>query len=125
MSEDIRILRAVHGSARADGSAHAGRISFRLSGTPERRWHELFEANKGKGFSTEERGTEFLLHVDCVPGEVALKRDAAAALLADVNSRWRSEVTAQSAKARERHEQKKKVEDALNQELELLNFDRA
>ena len=124
MSEDIKIVRAMHGSAQADGSAGTGRVSFRLSGTLERRWLAIFELSKGKGFSTEERGSDVLLHVECLPGEVAAKLDAAVSLIADVNSRWRSELTQQNAVARERHDKKRKLEDALNQELESLNFDR-
>jgi len=124
MSEDVKILRAVHGSAEADGSSGSGRVAFRLSAIPSRRWFELFEANKGAGVSTEERGSEVFLHVACVPGEVAMQRDAALALLSDVNAKWRSEVNAQTAQARERHDKKREVEDALNRELEALNFDR-
>jgi len=124
MSEDIKIVRAMHGSAQADGSAGSGRVSFRLSGTLERRWLALFELSKGKGLSTEERGSDVLLHIECLPGEVASKLDAAASLIADVNSRWRSELTQQNAVARERHDKKRKLEEALNQELESLNFDR-
>jgi hypothetical protein len=125
MNDDVKILRAMHGSAKADGSAEFGRISFRLGGIPERRWLELFESCKGVGFSTEERSSEFLLHVECVPGEVAAKRDAATALVADINSRWRAEVTSQRATARERDDKKRTMEEALNRELEALNFDRA
>src|SRR5450432_587866 len=125
MSEDVNILRAVHGSAEADGSSGAGRVSFRLSAIPARRWLELFEGSKGVGVSTEERGSEVFLRVACAPGEVASQRDAALALIADVNTKWRAEVTAQSAKARERHDKKRQIEEALNQELEALNFDRA
>jgi hypothetical protein len=125
MSEDVKILRAMHGSAKADGSAGVGRVSFWLGGTPERRWLELFEVSKGVGFSTEERATEFLLHVQCAPGEVATKRDAALALIADVNSRWRSEIASQRAVARERDDKKRTIEEALNRELEALTFDRA
>jgi hypothetical protein len=125
MSEDVKILRAVHGSAEADGSSASGRVSFRLSGIPERRWLEIFEATKGAGIATGERGTEFFLHVACAPGQVATQRDAAVALIAEVNSKWRAEVAAQSAKARERNDQKRQVEDALNRELEALNFDRS
>jgi hypothetical protein len=124
MSEDIKIVRAMHGSAQADGSAGSGRVSFRLSGTLERRWLALFELSKGKGFSTEERGSDVLLHIECLPGEVAAKLDAAVSLVADVNSRWRSELTQQNAIARERHDKKRRLEEALNQELEALNFDR-
>jgi len=125
MSEDVKILRPMHGSAKADGSAGVGRVSFWLSGTPERRWLELFEIRKGAGFSTEERSREFLLHVQCAPGEVAAKRDAALALIADVNNRWRAEITSQRAVARERDDKKRTIEEALNQELEALTFDLA
>jgi hypothetical protein len=125
MSDDIKIVRAMHGSAQADGSAEFGRVSFRLSGTPERRWMALFDLTKGKGITTEERGSDVLLHIECLPGEVAAKRDSALSLLADVNSRWRAEVTQQNAVARERHDKKRRLEEALNQELESLNFDRA
>jgi hypothetical protein len=125
MSEDIKLVRAMHGSARADGSAAIGRISFRLSSAPERRWQELFELSKTSDFSTEERGADVMLHIECAPGEVASKRDAAVALISDVNARWRSEVTQQHALARERQEQKRRVEDELNQELEALHFDRS
>ena len=123
MNEDVKILRAVHGSARADGSAAVGRVSFRLSGTPERRWMELFESSKkDAGFSTEERSSEFLLHVECAPGDVELKRDSALALLADVNSRWQSEIAVQRASAHARDDKKRSIEDALNRELEALTF---
>ena len=124
MSEDVKIVRAIHGSAEADGSSASGKVSFRLSGIPARRWLELFEASKGPSVATEERGTEFFLRVSCAPGEVATQRDAAAALIADVNSKWRAEVSAQNAKAHARDDQKRQVEAALNQELEALNFDR-
>lgn len=124
MSENIQIAHAVHGSAQADGSAEVGRITFRLSSSPERRWLELFELGKGKGVHTEERGREFLLHIECAPGEVAAKRDSAQAVIADVNSRWRAELNQQSAKARERNDKKRSVEDALNRELDALTFDR-
>jgi hypothetical protein len=96
-----------------------------LSGIPARRWFEIFEASRSSTMVTEERGTELFLRVACGPGEVAAQRDAAAALIAEVNGKWRAEVSAQSAKARERHDQKRQVEEALNQELEALNFDRA
>jgi hypothetical protein len=125
MNEDIKIVRAMHGSAQADGDATIGRVSFRLSASPERRWLALFEISKPSGFSTEERGKDVLLHVECLPGEVANKRDAAVSLLADVNSTWHAEMNRQSAIARERHEKKRKLEEALNQELETLNFDRS
>lgn len=122
MSEDIKITKAMHGSAQADGSAAFGRISFRLSRMPERRWLELFEISKGDGFSSEERNNEFILHAQCVPGEVALKRDAALSLVANVNDRWRGEVTLQRTQARERDDKKRAMEEALNRELEALNF---
>jgi hypothetical protein len=125
MNEDVKILRAVNGSAKADGSAGVGRVSFWLSPAPERRWLELFESSKGAGFSAEERSTEFVLHVQCAPGEVAAKRDAALALIADVNNRWRGEVALRRAVARERDDRKRTVEEALNRELEALTFDRA
>ncbi len=125
MSDDIKIVRAMHGSAQADGSASSGRVSFRLSGTLERRWLALFDLSKGKGLATEERGSDVLLHIECLPGEVAAKVDAAVSLIADVNSRWRSEQTQQNAVARERHDKKRKLEEALNQELESLNLDRS
>jgi hypothetical protein len=124
MNEDVKLLRAVPGSARAAGGAPFGRISFRLSRSPERRWQELFDASKGHGVSTEERGGEYLLHVEAVPGEVASKRDAALALIAEVNEKRRSEVTQQAVEARERNDNKRNIEDALNQELEALKFDR-
>ena len=124
MSENIQISHAVHGSAKADGSAAVGRITFCLNATPERRWLELFDAGKGKGVFTEERAREFLLHIECAPGEVAGKRDSALALIADVNSRWRAELDKQTAQARERNEKKRAVEDALNEELSALTFDR-
>lgn len=125
MNEDVKIVRAVHGSAEADGSSSSGKVSFRLSGIPARRWFEIFETSKSAGMVTEERGTELFLRVACAPGQVATQRDAAAALIADVNSKWRAEVAAQSAKAHARNDVKRQVEEALNQELEALNFDRA
>ena len=123
LNEPIKILRAVHGSAQADGSADIGRISFRLSGSPERRWMELFDASKGTGFTTEERNNEFVLHIQCQPGEVSAKRDAALALVAEVNERRRGEIAQQNTASRERHERKRSVEDALNRELEALKFE--
>ena len=125
MADDIKILRALHGSAQADGNAEFGRVSFRLSRMPERRWLELFEASKGDSFSTEERNNEFILHVQCLPGEVAHKRDAALVLITDVNRRWCGEVELQRSIARERDDKKRTTEDALNRELEALNFDRS
>jgi len=123
MTEDVKIVRALPGSARADGSAGFGRVSFHLSGLPERRWLELFEVSKGEGFSTEERNNEFVLHVQCLPGEVAKRRDAALALVAEVNGRWREEIARQRAVARERDDKKRAMEDALNRELEALTFE--
>lgn len=123
MNEAIKILRAMQGSAQADGSADVGRITFRLSGSPERRWMELFDASKGKGFTTEERNNEFMMHIECQPGEVAAKRDAALALVAEVNERRRGEIAQQHAASRERNERKRTVEDALNRELEALKFE--
>jgi hypothetical protein len=125
MSDDVKILRAVHGSAEADGTSPSGRVSFRLSAIPARRWFEIFEASKGSGIATEERANDVFLHVACAPGEVAAQRDAALALIADVNGKWRAEVTVQSTKARERNETKRHIEEALNKELEALNFDRS
>ena len=122
MNEAVKILRAMQGSAKADGIAGVGQVSFWLSGTPERRWLELFESSKIAGFSTEERNRDFLLHVQCAPGEVAAKRDAAVALIADVNNRWRAELSSQRAVARERDDKKKALEEALNSELEALTF---
>ena len=123
MNESIRIVRVIVGSARADGSAESGRVSFRLSGTPQQRWRELFEAGKHEGFVTEERGNEFLLHVECLPGEVAAKRDAAVNLLAQINERRTAELALQSKIATERNDKKRSVEDALNRELEALKFE--
>lgn len=124
MADDIKILKALAGSAQADGNADSGRVSFRLSRMPERRWLELFEASKAAGFSTEERNNEFILHVRCVPGQVAEQRDAALLLIADVNARWCGEVAQQRSVARERDDKKRATEEALNRELEALNFDR-
>ena len=76
MSEEIKLQRAIQGSARANGGEAFGRVTFRLSRTPEPRWRELFEAGKGDAITSEERGAEFLLHVEVTPGEVASKRDA-------------------------------------------------
>lgn len=124
MSEDIKILRALQGSATADGTEAVGRISFVLSRTPERRWMELFEACKGTtGFVPEERAREFLLHVKCLPGEVAKMRDGVLLLLGEVNGRWRAEVTRQKTQARERDQNKRTIEDALNRELEALQVE--
>ena len=123
MNEEIKLLRAIHGSARADGSEPFGRISFRLSKSPEQRWRELFDAVKGEGISTEERGAEFMLHVEAKPGEVASKRDAVLALIADVNDKRRSELVIQAERARERTDNRRSIEDALNRELEALKFE--
>ncbi len=123
MSENIQIAHAVHGSAKADGSAEVGRVTFRLSSTPERRWLELFKLVEAQGLTTEERGREFLLHVECAPGEVSAKRHTLQALIADVNGRWRAELNQQTTLARERNERKRSVEDALNLELDALSFD--
>ncbi|HKO50691.1 MAG TPA: hypothetical protein VJV79_23385 [Polyangiaceae bacterium] len=123
MNEEVKLLRAVHGSARADGSEPFGRISFRLSKSPEQRWRELFDASKGEGISTEERGGEFMLHVEAKPGEVANKRDTLLALIADINDKRRQELAIQAEKARERTDNRRSIEDALNRELEALKFE--
>jgi len=123
MNEEVKLLRAIHGSARADGSEPFGRISFRLSRSPEQRWRELFDAGKGQGVSTEERGGEFLLHVDAKPGEVASRRDFVLVLIADVNEKRRREIAAQAEQARERTDNRRTIEDALNRELEALKFE--
>jgi hypothetical protein len=123
MADDIKILRPLHGSAQADGNAEFGRVSFRLSRMPERRWLELFDVSKGDSFSTEERGNEFFLHVRCVPGEVAQKRDAAQLLITEINQRWSGEVERQRSVARERDDKKRSTEDALNRELEALHYE--
>ena len=96
MNEEIKLLRAIHGSARANGGDAFGRISFRLSKSPEQRWRELFDAGKVEGVSAEERGAEFMVHVEVKPGEVASKRDQLLALIADVNDKRRSELVATS-----------------------------
>jgi hypothetical protein len=123
VSEEIKLLRAVHGSARANGGEVFGRVTFRLSKGPEARWRELFDAGKGQGVTTEERGNEFLLHVEVKPGEVASKRDALHALITDVNDRRRAELAQQADLTRERTENKRSIEDALNRELEALKFE--
>lgn len=123
MSEDVKLLRAVHGSARANGGEAFGRVTFRLNKNPEARWRELFAAAEGQGITTEERGSEFLLHVAVKPGEVAAKRDALRTLISEVNDKRRAELTLQADQARERSENKRSIEDALNQELEALKFD--
>src|SRR5438045_3753601 len=122
MSEEIKLLRAIQGSARANGGETFGRVTFRLSKSPEARWRELFDAGKGQGISSEERGNEFLLHVELKPGEVASKRDALQALITDVNDKRRTELAQQADLTRERTENKRNIEDALNRELESLKF---
>jgi len=123
MYEEIKLLRAVQGSARANGGETFGRVTFRLSKSPETRWRELFDAGKGQGISSEERGNEFLLHVELKPGEVASKRDALQALITDVNDKRRTELAQQADQTRERTENKRNIEDALNRELESLKFE--
>ena len=123
MKEEIKLLRAIHGSARANGGEPFGRVTFRLSRSPETRWRELFDAGKGEGVATEERGPEFLLHVEVKPGEVAGKRDALQALITDVNDQQRAELAQQANLTRERTENKRSIEDALNRELEALKFE--
>lgn len=123
MNEEIKLLRAVHGSARANGGEAFGRITFRLNRSPEARWRELFDAGKGEGIATEERGAEFLLHAEVKPGEVASKRDALLALITDVNDKRRAELAQQAELTRERTENKRSIEDALNRELEALKFE--
>ena len=123
MNEEVKLLRAVHGSARANGGEAFGRITFRLNKNPEKRWRELFEAAHGQGIAVEERGAEFLLHVEVKPGEVASRRDALHALIGDVNDKRRAELIQQADLARERTENKRSIEDALNRELEALKFE--
>jgi hypothetical protein len=123
MNEEVKLVRAVNGSARANGGEAFGRITFRLNKSPEARWRELFTAAGAVGVTTEERGTEFLLHVEVKPGEVAKKRDALRDLIADVNEKRRAELAQQSDLARERSENKISIEDALNRELEALKFE--
>lgn len=123
MNEEIKLLRAIQGSARANGGETFGRVTFRLSKSPEARWRELFDAGKGQGISSEERGNEFLLHVELKPGEVASKRDALQALITDVNDKRRTELAQQADLTRERTENKRYIEDALNRELESLKFE--
>lgn len=123
MNEAIKLLRAIHGSARASGREPSGRVTFRLSRSPEARWRELFDAGKGEGVTTEERGAEFLLHVEVKPGEVASKRDALQALITDINDTRRTELTQQADLTRERTENKRTIEDSLNRELEALKFE--
>lgn len=123
VNEEIKLQRAIQGSARANGGEAFGRITFRLSKSPEPRWRELFDAGKGQGVTTEERGTEFMVHVEVKPGEVASSRDSLQALITDVNARRRSEIAQQADQARERTENKRSIEDALNRELEALKFE--
>ena len=123
MNEEIKLLRAIHGSARANGGEAFGRVTFRLSKSPEARWRELFDAGKGQGVATEERGSEFLLHVEVKPGEVAGRRDALQALISDVNDKRRAELVQQADLTRERTENKRSIEDSLNRELEALKFE--
>ncbi len=123
MNEEVKLLQAMPGSARANGGEVFGRITFRLSGSPEQRWRALFDACKGPGVSVEERGTAFLLHAEVKPGEVVAKRDALVALLTDVNDQRRSELARQFEQARERTENKQHIEDSLNRELEALKFE--
>ncbi|HYP97417.1 MAG TPA: hypothetical protein VER96_02005 [Polyangiaceae bacterium] len=123
VNEEIKLLRAIQGSARASGGEPSGRVSFRLSRSPEARWRELFDAGKGDGVSTEERGAEFLLHIEVKPGEVASRRDALQTLITDVNNKRRTELMQQAELTRERTENKRNIEDALNRELEALRFE--
>ena len=123
MNDEVKLLRAIHGSARANGSEAFGRVTFRLSKSPETRWRELFDAGKGQGIASEERGAEFWLHVEVTPGEVASKRDALLALITDVNDRRRSELAQEVHLTRGRTENKRRIEDALNRELEALKFE--
>ncbi len=123
MNEEIKLLRGIHGSAVANGGDAFGRITFRLSRSPEARWRELFDAGRGQGVTTEERGAEFLLHVEVKPGEVASRRDALHALITDVNDKRRTELAQQAALTRERTENKRNIEDALNRELDALKFE--
>jgi len=123
VNEEVKLLRAIHGSARANGGEAFGRVTFRLSKSPEKRWRELFDAAKGQGVASEERGAEFWLHVEVTPGEVASKRDALLALIADVNDKRRSELAQEADRTRDRTENKRSIEDALNRELEALKFE--
>jgi hypothetical protein len=122
MSE-IKLLRPIHGSARANGGEAFGRVTFRLSKTPEARWRELFDAGKSQGITTEERGAEFLVHAEVKPGEVASTRDTLQALITDVNDKRRAELAQQADATRERTENKRNIEDCLNRELEALKFE--
>jgi hypothetical protein len=123
VNDEIKLLRAVQGSARANGGEPFGRVSFRLSRSPEPRWRELFEAGKGEGISTEERGAEFVVQVQVKPGEVASTRDALQVLITDVNNQRRTELARQADLTTERTTNKRKIEDALNRELEALKFE--
>jgi len=123
VSHEIKLLRAVQGSARANGGEAFGRVTFRVSRSPEARWRELFDAGKSQGIVSEERGAEFLLHADVKPGEVASTRDSLQALISDVNEKRRAELAQQAELTRERTENKRNIEDALNRELEALKFD--
>jgi len=123
VNEEIKLLRAVHGSARANGGEAFGRVTFRLNRNPEKRWRELFDAADGQRIVTEERGAEFLLHVEVKPGEVASSRDALRALINDVNDKRRAELAQEAEHARMRTENKLSIEDALNRELEALKFE--
>jgi len=123
VNEEVKLLRAIHGSARANGGEAFGRVTFRLNKSPEKRWRELFDAGKGQGVASEERGAEFWLHVEVTPGEVASKRDALLALITDVNDRRRSELAQEVHLTRGRTENKRRIEDALNRELEALKFE--
>jgi len=58
-----------------------------------------------------------------MPGQVASKRDALQALITDVNDKRRLELTQQADLTRARSENKRSIEDALNQELEALKFE--
>jgi hypothetical protein len=123
VSHEIKLLRAVHGSALANGGEAFGRVTFRVSRSPEARWRELFDAGKSQGIVSEERGAEFLLHAEVKPGEVASTRDRLQALISDVNEKRRAELAQQAELTRERTENKRNIEDALNRELEALKFD--
>lgn len=123
MNEEVKLLRAIQGSARANGGEAFGRVTFRLSRSPEKRWRELFDASKGQGVASEERGAEFWLHVEVTPGQVASKRDALLALISDVNDKRRSELAQEARLTRDRTENKRRIEDDLNRELEALKFE--
>jgi hypothetical protein len=123
VNEEVKLLRAIHGSARANGGEAFGRVTFRLSKSPEKRWRELFDAGKGQGVASEERGAEFWLHVEVKPGGVASMRDALLALISDVNDKRRSELAQEAHLTRDRTENKRSIEDALNRKLEALKFE--